>query len=199
MYDEKLHIVALPKTNKPLRIAARQAHWLQVAFKQYLDIVGQDIGCAFTLDTAKLSACFVRWLRAIGAQNPRDRSLRREYFGFSAGLMLRELVQGMPVAAVGKPQNIPDDAPAAYWPEGVACAMFCLAVLHAVEAEEFKAKAQTKTDMRDLRFWWSFKENAAANADYAVAFFDTLIGVEPDWFLPATFHGRNLLDIGAQN
>ena len=29
-----------------MRIAARQAHWLQAAFKDYLEIVGEDIGCA---------------------------------------------------------------------------------------------------------------------------------------------------------
>lgn len=59
MSEQPLHAQTLPKTNKPLRIAARQVHWLQVAFKHYLEVVGEDIGCEFELDTGKLAACFV--------------------------------------------------------------------------------------------------------------------------------------------
>jgi hypothetical protein len=191
MFEQPLHLQTLPQTNKPLRIAARQAHWLQVAFKRYLDIVGDDIGCEFELDTAKLAACFVQWLRAISPQNPKDRALRKEYFGFSAGVMLRELVADMPAKASRRPANVPADSPAAFWPEGVACAMFCLAVLRAVESEEFRAAKKDNAEIKDLRFWWSFKENCAKNPSDAIAFFDSLIGVEPNWILPSVFSASN--------
>ena len=190
MFEQTLHVQTLPKTNKPMRIAARQVHWLQTAFKQYLEIVGEDIGCTFTLDSAKLSTCFVRWLRAISAQNPRDRAMRREYFGFAAGIMLRELVTDMPVATGGKPEKISSDAAAYFWPEGVACTMFCLAVLYAVEHEEFKITKKDHAGIRDLRFWWSFKENCGNDPNLAVAFFEELIGCEPDWILPGVFRSK---------
>jgi hypothetical protein len=194
MFEQALHLQTLPQTNKPLRIAARQAHWLQVAFKRYLEVAGEDIGCRFDLDTARLTKCFVRWLRAVASQYPKDRALRKEYFGFSAGLMLREIMADMPVTADSHPTNVPEDSPAAFWPEGVVCTMFCLAVLHAVEAEEFKTRNAEKAGIEDLRFWWSFKENCAQSPSYAVAFFEKLIGIEPNWTMPDLF-AKNMMDL----
>jgi hypothetical protein len=192
MFEYHIHTRSLPKSNKPTRIAARQAHWLQVAFKRYLEIVGEDIGCEFTLDGAKLSTCFVGWLRAIAAQKPKDRALRRQYFEFSAGLMLRELMRNMPISVDHPPEKVSANEPAGFWPEGVACAMFCLAVLYAVEAEEFGVTTEDVAEVHDLRFWWSFKENAIQDPRYAVAFFERLIGVEPNWELPDFFRAKLL-------
>lgn len=105
--------------------------------------------------------------------------------------MLRELVSDMPAKASRPPAKVPSDSPAAFWPEGVACAMFCLAVLSAVESEEFKAAKKDSAEIKDLRFWWSFKENCSKNPEYAIAFFESLIGVEPNWFLPGVFSTSN--------
>lgn len=187
MSELPLHVQSLPRTNKPMRIAARQAHWLQAAFKNYLEIVGEDIGCAFEVDSAKLAACFVKWLRAVSSQNPKNRALRKKYFGFSAGIMLRELLADMPAKAASQPRNVPADAPVAFWPEGVACTMFCLAVLHAVEIEEFRVGKSQNADIHDLRFWWSLKENSKSDPNLVVPFFENIIGVEPNWMLPGIF------------
>lgn len=187
MSELPLHVQSLPGTNKPMRIAARQAHWLQAAFKQYLEIVGEDIGCAFEVDSTKLAACFVKWLRAVSSQNPKDRALRKQYFGFSAGIMLRELLSGMPAKVVGRPTKAAADTPEAFWPEGIACTMFCLAVLHVVEVEEFRVRKSENAEINDLRFWWSLKENSKSDSNLAVAFFDSIIGVEPNWMLPGIF------------
>jgi hypothetical protein len=187
MSEYALHLQALPQTNKPLRIAVRQAHWLQVAFKKYFEVAGEDIGCVFQVDTAILTKCFVRWLRAVAMQNPKDRGLRKEYFNFAAGLMLRELVADMPAKPINRPTKISDTSPASFWPEGVVCTMFCLAILNAVETEEFRVDKRDNTDIQDLRFWWSFKENCKQNPSYAIAFFKQLYGVEPNWILPSVF------------
>lgn len=197
MSDHDLHVRTLPKTNKPMRIAARQAHWLQVAFKSYLDVVGQDIGCEFTIDTAKLTSCFVQWLRAVARQNPKDRNVRQEYFNFSAGLMLRELMADMPASATCRPTKISDDNPASFWPEGVACTMFCLAVLYSIEEEEFKIKRTDSANINDLRFWWSFKENCKVDPNYAIAFFQKIYGIEPNWMVPSIFSNTKMaLNVG---
>lgn len=187
MSELPLHVQSLPGTNKPMRIAARQAHWLQAAFRQYLQIVGEDIGCEFEVDSTKLAACFVKWLRAVSSQNPKDRALRQKYFGFSAGIMLRELLSDMPAKALDRPSKVPEDAPAAFWPEGIACTMFCLAVLHTVEVEEFKVRKNQSVDIDDLRFWWSLKENSRDDSNLVVPFFEKIIGVEPNWTLPGIF------------
>jgi hypothetical protein len=187
MSELPLHVQSLPGTNKPMRIAARQAHWLQAAFKNYLEIVGEDIGCTFEVDSVKLAACFVKWLRAVSSQNPKERALRKKYFGFSAGLMLRELLSDMPTRAVGRPKNAAADTPSAFWPEGVACTMFCLAVLHAVEVEEFAVRKSQSADINDLRFWWSLKENSNDDSNLVVPYFENIIGIEPNWMLPGVF------------
>lgn len=187
MFRHELHVHALPETNKPMRIAARQAHWLQVAFKNYLEVVGKDIGCEFEVDTAKLTSCFVRWLRAVARQNPKNRDVRQEYFNFSAGLMVRELVANMPAKVINSPNTISEDNPASFWPEGVACTMFCLALLNAIEVEEFGIEKQDKAYIQDMRFWWSFKENCKDNPGNAIAFFRKIYGVEPNWAMPTLF------------
>jgi hypothetical protein len=113
--------------------------------------------------------------------------LRKKYFGFSAGIMLRELLSEMPAKAVNQPTNVPADAPAAFWPEGVACTMFCLAVLHAVEVEEFRVSKSQNADINDLRFWWSLRENSKSDPNLVVPFFENIIGVEQNWMLPGIF------------
>jgi hypothetical protein len=187
MFEVLLNSEALPRSNKPIRVSARQAHWLQIALEQYLEVVGEDLGCEFEIDSAKLQRCFIDWLRTVTSQKPNAYSRRQEYFGFSAGVMLRELLKNGPVVARGKPSKADAESPAHFWPEGLACTMFCLAVHEAVQAEEFKAPRKKSAEVNDLRFWWSFKENARKNPDLAVPFFESLIGIEPSWMLPGIF------------
>lgn len=187
MFEVLLRSDALPRSNKPIRKSARQAHWLQIALEQYLEVVGKDLGCKFDIDSAKLQVCFVNWLRTVTSQKPDAHSLRQEYFGFSAGVMLRELIKIMPVAVDAKPRMVKEDSPGYFWPEGLACVMFCLAVHEAVQVEEFKEPRKTIAEINDLRFWWSFKENARSDPNLVVPFFESLIGLEPSWMLPGVF------------
>jgi len=116
--SERPFDTALPPTNEPLRVAVRRMRWFRAAFRTYVDALGDHIGCDFLIDEAKLAAIFVRWLRALEVQRPKDRKDRQAFFEFAAGLMLRELTADMPLRAETPPTRTHADSAAAFWPEG---------------------------------------------------------------------------------
>jgi hypothetical protein len=38
---------------------------------------------------------------------------------------------------------------------------------------------------RDLRSWWSFRENVREDRWSAIGFFDLFVGAEPNWLTPS--------------
>jgi hypothetical protein len=190
MSDLPLHREALPPTNEPLRIAVRRMRWFRAAFERYMAVFGEEIGCRFVIDETKLAAIFVRWLRAVEAQKPADKSQRRAFFEFAASLMMRELTADMPVKAEAAPTKAAEDSAAAFWPEGYACTMFCLSVHTAAMEQEFRAKAEVAPVIGDLRHWWSFRENAREDAAFSAGFLRLLLGQEPNWAMPDLFRAR---------
>ena len=181
---------SLPPTNEPLRTAVRRMRWFHAAFDAYIEAVGARIGCTYKVDEAKLAAIFVRWLRSVQRQKPSDPKDRHDYFEFAAGLMLRELTADMPLSVISKPSKAAEDSAAAFWPEGYACTMFCLTVHSAALQQEFKDKPQVSPAIDDLRHWWSFKENADADAAFSVGFLQILLGHQPNWMMPDVFRAR---------
>jgi hypothetical protein len=196
MSDLARHAGLLPATNEPLRVAIRRMRWFRAAFRRYLDHLERELGARYEIDDARLAAVFVRWLRKVEAQKPRDPAARRSFFEFSAGLMLREMTADMPVRVAQAPTRAAGDGAAAFWPEGYACTMFCIAVTSAAVAQEFQAETQTTPALHDLRHWWSFRENAAEDPRVSIGFLDTLIGNEPDWSMPEIFARRLRREIG---
>lgn len=186
----------LPATADPVHVAARRLRWFRLAFHGFLDHLGEEIGCAFDLDEPRLADAFVAWLRAVEAQRPSDPVARRDYFEFAAGLMLRHLVQTMPVRARAAPSRAAPDSAAAFWPEGYACATFCLTVARAALRQEFGDDAETPSESLDLRTWWSFRENAREDPASTVAFFDLMLGREPNWLFPTLFSARLRRELG---
>jgi hypothetical protein len=181
---------ALPPTNEPLRVAVRRMRWFRTAFRTYVDAMGQHIGCQFTIDDAKLAAIFVRWLRAVEAQRPKDKADRQAFFEFAAGLMLRELTADMPVRAEGKPSRVPADSAAAFWPEGYVSTLFCISVHGAVMDQEYRKKPEVAPGISDLRNWWSFRENARQDPSFSSGFLQMVLGHQPNWSMPDVFRAR---------
>lgn len=190
MSDLKLHTEVLPRTNEPLRIAVRRLRWFKPAFLRFVETTGREIGCAFTVDEAKLAAIFVRWLTAIERERPVDRSERKAFFEFAAALMLRELVADMPVAATSAPTLADAGSAAAFWPEGYLCTAFCLSVHAAAAAQEFHAQVDVDPAADDLRHWWSFRENVRDDANFSAGFLQMLLGWQPNWTMPVAFRER---------
>ena len=70
------------------------------------------------------------------------------------------------------------------WPEGYAYTSFCLSVAAAVLSEMGDGEPRESGVADDPRFWDSFRENAAENPANAIAFFDMVVGLTPNWTAP---------------
>lgn len=181
---------ALPPTNEPLRIAVRRLRWFRTAFARFVQAMGEEIGCRYDLDEARLAEIFVRWLRAVEVQKPKARTDRHDYFAFAAGLMLRELVAAMPVRADGAPSKADPNSAAAFWPEGYVCTLFCLTVHSAAMRQEFHEGTEIADAIDDLRQWWSFRENVGQDPSVSAGFLQLVLGHQPNWMMPDVFRAR---------
>ncbi|WVT77926.1 hypothetical protein QM996_32885 (plasmid) [Sinorhizobium chiapasense] len=190
MFDLSRSVHNLPRTNKPLRVAVRQLHWFKAAFHAHAVFCGEAMGCDFAIDDVKLAGAFVRWLDNIDRQKPKERTERREFFQFAPSLVLRELVADMPIKAIRAPTGVDPKSPAAFWPEGYVATTFCLSVYAATMGQEFHMDVHVSQMVDDLRSWWSFRENASQDTDYAAGFFQMLLGNDPNWWMPSSFNAR---------
>jgi hypothetical protein len=178
---------ALPPTNIPLRLAARQMRWLRPAFINYARFIEKRYGCSFKLDTTRLGTAFVRWLRALEHERRAGRSDRRQLMDFSASLMLQELVAAAPLNC-DVPPRTDSGSPITIWPEGFTYTYFCITVLRAVLNQEFEFQSLTPRDkISDAAFWNSYRENCVEDHRIASGFFQMMIGYKPNWQNPASF------------
>jgi hypothetical protein len=164
--------------------------WFSTAFRRHVEAYGREIGCSFEIDEAKLGGIFVKWLRSVERQKPADKTARKAFFEFVAGLMLRELTGDMPIRALGAPTQVAADSAAAFWPEGYACTMFCLSIHSAAMEQEYHESTELAPVIDDLRNWWSFKENAARDAAFSAGFLQMVLGQQPNWSMPDVFRAR---------
>lgn len=190
MFDLSRSVHNLPRTNKPLRVAVRQLHWFKAAFHKHVALGGEAMACEFAIDDVKLASAFVRWLDSVDRQRPKEKAERREFFQFAPSLVLRELVADMPIKAVCAPARVAPNSPAAFWPEGYVATTFCLTVYAATMDQEFHIDVPINQMVDDLRSWWSFRENANQDLDYAAGFFQMLLGSQPNWWMPSNFSAR---------
>ena len=105
-------------------------------------------------------------------------------------MMLKELLAARPITAIvpaglglpALPETI--DHRLKRWPEGYAYTSFCLSVAAAVLGEMGSEEPRESGVADDPRFWDSFRENAAENPANAIAFFDMVVGLSPNWEAP---------------
>ena len=187
----------LPPTNEPLRISVRRLRWFRAAFQKFTSDLGAEIGCEFSINEPKLAEIFIRWLRAIERQKPSDKSARKDYFEFAAGLMLREFTADLPLQALSAATKAAPDSAAAFWPEGYVCTLFCLTVHAAAAEQEFHDRPDLSPAVDDLRHWWSFRENIRQDNSFSVGFLQLLMGHQPNWVMPDVFRLRLQKEISA--
>lgn len=176
--------------NQPLRRAIRRLRWFRSTFEAQVEAISAETGVTYRIDTPSLTNCFVEWLRRFEAQKPGQKSERRAYVGFSAGLMLQQLIANGPVSVLDVPAEADRDDPAYFWPEGYVYVAYCLNIRRAVMEQEFDENTAIAPQVSELRTWWSFRENAAEDSSSAIAFLDLFAGEEPDWEMPGIFRGR---------
>ena len=174
-----------------LRHAVRRLRWFASSFRSEVSRLSDDIGVPFRIEDRKVAQAFVAWLRAFKAQRPAADRDPRGFTYFAAGLMVRELVRHQPVALLKEAAWDENADPAHFWPEGYAYVSFCMGVCSAVLKQEFGEELDPHPQFWDRRTWWSFRENAQADADLAIGFFDLFCGVQPDWMAPAFFDRRS--------
>ncbi len=177
-----------------LRHAVRQMRWLRASFRHDAALIGRQYGIDYSIDDKKLADAFLRWIDAFSRQKAFSAVDRKDFAVYSAGLFLRELMRAHParvqtqlpaVAGEGSDNSI-----AHFWPEGFLYCNFCLSILSVVLEQEFGETLTLSALADDLRTWWSFRDNAESDPAIAVAFFDQMIGREPNWWVPDAADSR---------
>ena len=167
---------------------ARRFRTILWTFERNLDLLFKDAGLAAEVDHEALADAFSRWRQAFDQTKHLADIDRHDFVIFAAGLMLKELVAANPITAI-RPGILPA-LPAALdhrlkrWPEGYAYTSFCLSVAGAVLKEMGDHEPRTAKATDDPRFWDSFRENVAENPANAIAFFDLVCGLKPNWEAP---------------
>lgn len=169
---------------------ARRFRTILWSFEKNIDLLFKGTGLAAEVDHEALAMAFSRWRQAFDQTKHLADINRQDFVIFAAGMMLKELLAARPITAIvpselGLPA-IPDklDHRLKRWPEGYAYTSFCLSVAGAVLHETGDLEPTESGIADDPRFWDSFRENAAENPANAIAFFDMVVGLQPNWTAP---------------
>ena len=169
---------------------ARRFRTILWTFEKNIDLLFKGTGLAAEVDHAALAEAFSRWRQAFNQSKHLADIDRQDFVIYAAGMMLKELLAARPITAIvpsdlGLPA-IPDslDHRLKRWPEGYAYTSFCLSVAAAVLSEMGGEEPTESGIADDPRFWDSFRENAAENPANAIAFFDMVVGLQPNWEAP---------------
>ncbi len=169
---------------------ARRFRTILWSFEKNIELLFKGTGLAAEVDHAALAEAFTRWRQAFDQTKHLADINRQDFTVFAAGMMLKELLAARPITAI-----VPDELglpalPAAIdhrlkrWPEGYAYTSFCLSVASAVLREMGGTEPAESGVADDPQFWDSFRENAAENPANAIAFFDMVLGLPPNWTAP---------------
>ena len=169
---------------------ARRFRTILWTFEKNIDLLFKGTGLAAEVDHEALAEAFSRWRLAFDQTKHLADINRQDFVIFAAGMMLKELLAARPISAIvasdlGLPV-IPDtlDHRLKRWPEGYTYTSFCLSVATAVLREMGDLQPVESGVADDPRFWDSFRENAAENPANAIAFFDMVLGLQPNWTAP---------------
>jgi hypothetical protein len=169
---------------------ARRFRTILWSFEKNIELLFKGTGLAAEVDHAALAEAFSRWRQAFDETKHLADIDRRDFVIYAAGMMLKELLAARPITAIvpsdlGLPA-IPDslDHRLRRWPEGYAYTSFCLSVAAAVLSEMGDTEPKESGVADDPKFWDSFRENVAEVPANAIAFFDMVVGLKPNWTAP---------------
>jgi hypothetical protein len=169
---------------------ARRFRTILWSFEKNIELLFKGTGLAAEVDHAALAEAFSRWRQNFDQTKHLADLDRKDFTIFAAGMMLKELLAARPITAI-----VPDELglpalPATIdhrlkrWPEGYAYTSFCLSVAAAVLSEMGGPEPTESGITDDPHFWDSFRENVAENPANAIAFFDMVVGLKPNWQAP---------------
>jgi len=169
---------------------ARRFRTILWTFEKNLDLLFKGSGLAAEVDHEALADAFSRWRQAFDQTKHLADINRQDFTMYAAGLMLKELLAARPITGIAPREVGLPELPAKLdhrlqrWPEGYAYTSFCLSVAAAVLNELGDPEPHESGITDDPHFWDSFRENAAEDPAMAVAFFDMVCGLEPNWMAP---------------
>lgn len=169
---------------------ARRFRTILWSFEKNLDLLFKDTGLAAEVNHERLAEAFSRWRQAFDQTKHLADIDRQDFVIYAAGMMLKELMMARPITAIMPADVGLHDVPSTIdhrlmrWPEGYAYTSFCLSVAAAVLAEMGSPEPRESAIVEDPGFWDSFRENAAQDPATAIAFFDMVCGLRPNWQAP---------------
>lgn len=189
--DELVHV-------PDLRHRLRQLRWFRMAFRKNAALITQHFGYHFSIDDTKLTRAFLNWIETVELQKSYADIDRKDFIIFAAGIALKELIKEEPAKLTGKTSENALSQPemreiVAFWPEGFLYTNYCVGAIAAICQQEFGTAPETSKCAEDLRTWWSYRENVAEIPDYAIAFLDKFIGIEPNWITPNLASARSAI------
>jgi hypothetical protein len=181
-------IVAETAQFKDLTHDAQRFRTVLQTFERNTQLLFTGTGYNYSVDHSALAEAFAQWrgtfdkAKYLAAQN------REDFVIYAAGLMMKSLTTAKPLTVTRVPDAV-SNLPATLsnrverWPEGYAYASFCVGLAAAV-LQEKGADLRPGAIADTPAFWDSFRENVEENNNAAIAFFDLICGLEPNWESP---------------
>ncbi len=166
-----------------VRHRVRELRFFETSFRRNLALTLGENGIVSRTDQSKLHAAFLAWVDDFHLHRDVAPADRRDFVCYAAGRMLAELFRHAPLSVSYIPADADPDLAA--WPEGSAYASYCLSVALSVLDQDFDGAPTLSKASTDRRLWQSLRENVKNNPDYAIPFFDLLIGQTPNWQTPS--------------
>ncbi len=145
------------------------------------------------IDERQFTAAFFAWLDLIARHEDYRARNCADYFHFVFGGLLSELLRSgalrSPDMALPAAQASPDDI-AEWWSTGYVLTCFCIGTLQQIARQECGVLLEPGEAMARPKVWHSFRENVAGEPGLAIAYFDTFMGLEPNWRMPGAVSGR---------
>jgi|GEM_PF-363055 len=148
--------------------------------------ISAQYGIHAQVDDAAAQKAFFSWIRLLNAQRELADTNRRDYIAFGGGLLLTKLLEHRVISAQqsGNEAHADRQSPIGFWPEGYLAVTYCMTVLDIVLEQEGFQSFTPSAAMKDLRQWWSMRENCMEDPALALPFFDLMIGNQPNWNAP---------------
>jgi hypothetical protein len=181
-------IVAETAQFKDLAHEAQRFRTVLQTFERNTQLLFSGTGYSYSVDHSALAEAFAQWRGTFDKAKYLADQNREDFVIYAAGLMMKSLTTAKPLTVTRVPDAV-SNLPATLsnrverWPEGYAYASFCVGLAAAV-LQEKGSELNTGAIADAPAFWDSFRENVEENGNTAIAFFDLICGLEPNWDSP---------------
>ena len=175
----------------------RRLRFFDEHFQSSIRTLATRIGLSVTIDHIRLTEAFLAWGENLTRQREASITDQHDFMLFSAGVLLTHLIQMKPLVIGPIDRGDPEFRPPegmeeiiVFWPEGFLYTSYCVSVLQSVFGQHVDGTLPVAEIARDLRSWWSFRENVREESFSAVGFLDLFVGAEPNFDVPSIATSR---------